>query len=55
MNPPPPLLPHLIQGARFPVPRRGPLPASTQGYDPSEERADVIGFRTFLPVRMSAL
>lgn len=55
MNPLPPLILHVIKGTEFRVTRRDLLRASTQGYDPSEERADVIGFRTFLPVRMSAL
>lgn len=50
----PPLTLHVIRGTEFRVTRRDLLRASTQGYDPAEERADVIGFRTFLPGRMSA-
>jgi hypothetical protein len=47
----PPLTLHVIRGTEFRVTRRDLLRASTLGFDPTEERADVIGFRTFRPAR----
>lgn len=41
----------VIKGTEFRVSRRDLLRASTLGFDPTEERADVIGFRTFRPSR----
>lgn len=54
MTPQPTDIHHVIKGTEFRVCRRDLLRASTSGFDPIEERADVIGFRVFRPVRVSA-